>query len=149
MFGRPKIQSWTETIYLQICWNNFRNTKIILTIIIIGTVVCETLAVFSMPQVRKTGQCLVGQCFADYCIEIILFWSRQPFSSIGKFATTHENDIMFPNEATMTCLAPSLHCLNGLTQNSKCKESARYVIFVLFWNVRHPMLAKEEECSQL
>ena len=28
----------------------------------------ETLAVFMMPQIRKTGQCLDGQYFADYCI---------------------------------------------------------------------------------
>ena len=36
MFGRRKIQSWTETIYLQIRRDNLLNTQIILTIIIIG-----------------------------------------------------------------------------------------------------------------
>ena len=29
-----------------------------------NTVVGETLTVFSMPQIWKTGQCLAGQCFA-------------------------------------------------------------------------------------
>ena len=33
-----------------------------------GTVVGETLTVFSIPQIWKTGQCFAGQCFADYCI---------------------------------------------------------------------------------
>ena len=32
------------------------------------TVVSETLAVFRMPHIRKNGQYLDGQCFADHCI---------------------------------------------------------------------------------
>ena len=38
-----------------------------------NTVVCETLAVFSMPQIRKTGQCLeihVDKTFREFLAEI-------------------------------------------------------------------------------
>ena len=44
--------------------------------IVSNTVVCESLAVFSMPQIRKTGQCLevhVVKIFREFLAEISNF----------------------------------------------------------------------------
>ena len=54
--------------------DRLKDTPVILCLlskVFLDTVVGETLTVFSMPQIWKTGQCLAGQFFADYCTRIL------------------------------------------------------------------------------
>ena len=54
--------------------------------------------------------------------------------SDSEFSSCIFDGVIFRNRTKMTYLAPSLN-LVLLILNSHCKEGARYVIFIRFWNV--------------